>query len=152
MGELLTGTAGWVILGLLLLGLELFLPGVYLLFFGAGALLVGLAAFLFPALSWQGELLGFVVVSTGAALLGHRWYGQRSVSSGAAGLNRRTERLIGRTATLSEAIVNGRGRVSLDDGWWSVDGPDLPAGTRVEITGAAASVLQVRPAGGGAES
>ncbi|MGQ4274659.1 NfeD family protein [Terrihabitans sp. B22-R8] len=145
MMEFLT-TYGWWILGLLLLGLELVLPGVYLLFFGIGALVIGINSLLFPALGWQGEVLGFIVVSTVAALLGQRWYGQRSDSAGADLLNKRTDRLIGRTATLSEAIVNGRGRVSIEDGWWSVAGPDLPAGTQVEIVGAKASVLDVRAA------
>jgi inner membrane protein len=135
---------GWWILGLTLLGLELLLPGVYLLFFGIGALVAGLAAFLLPGLGWQGEVLVFVAISFLAALLGHRHYGQRSESAGAAQLNNRTDRLLGRTATLSEAIIDGRGRVSLEDSWWSVAGPDLPAGTRVEITGATGSVLQVR--------
>jgi membrane protein implicated in regulation of membrane protease activity len=137
---------GWWILGLLLLGLELLLPGVYFLFFGIGALLIGTNAFLFPSLGWQSELLGFIVVSVLAALVGHRWYGQRSESSGAGQINKRTDRLIGRTATLSEAIVNGRGRVSIEDGWWSVAGPDLPAGAQVEIVGAHGSVLDVRSA------
>jgi inner membrane protein len=136
---------GWWVLGLVLLGLELLAPGVYLLFFGIGALVIGVNAFLFPALGWQSELIGFIVISIVAALLGHRWYGQRSENAGADGLNRRTDRLIGRTATLSEAIVNGRGRVSIEDGWWSVAGPDLPVGAQVEIIGAQASVLEVRP-------
>jgi inner membrane protein len=145
MTEFLT-SYGWWILGLLLLGLELVLPGVYFLFFGAGALLVGTAAFLLPALGWQSELLGFIAVSFLAALLGHRWYGQRSERAGASQINKRTDRLIGRTATISEAIVNGRGRVRIEDGWWSVAGPDLPVGEQVRIVGARGSVLDVQPA------
>ncbi|MFD2236217.1 NfeD family protein [Aureimonas populi] len=139
-------TYGWWILGLVLLALELAAPGVYLLFFGIAALVVGTNAFLFPGLGWQSEVIGFAVVSLVAVLLGHKWYGQRGTRTDGTDLNHRTRRLIGRTATLSEAIEGGRGRVSIEDGWWTVEGPDLPRGARVVIKGADGSVLTVRPA------
>ncbi|WP_185983416.1 NfeD family protein [Aureimonas mangrovi] len=138
-------TYGWWILGLLLLGAEVLAPGVYLLFFGIGALVVAANSLFFPDLGWQGQSIGFAVVSIVAALLGHRWYGQRGDTTSAQGLNRRTERLVGRTATLTQAIHNGQGRVSVEDSWWTVEGPDLPAGETVEIVGAKGSVLLVRP-------
>jgi inner membrane protein len=139
-------TYGWWILGLALLGLEVVLPGVYLLFFGIAALVVGANDVLFPGLSWQSETIGFVVVSVVAVLLGHRWYGQKHVAGDGQGLNRRADRLVGRRATLSEAIENGQGRVKIEDGWWRVEGPDLPAGAPVVIEAAEGSLLRVRPA------
>ncbi|WP_279480899.1 NfeD family protein [Aureimonas sp. SK2] len=145
MGDLV-GTYGWWILGALLLAGELALPGVYLLFFGIGALVVGANALLVPDLSWQSQLLGFAVVSGVATLLGHRWYGQRAKPGSGEPLNDRTARLVGRSAVVSEAIRNGRGRVALDDGWWSAEGPDLPVGVAVVVEGANGSVLRVRPA------
>ena len=60
-------------------------------------------------------------------------------------LNRRTRRLIGREAVLTQAIVNGRGRIAIEDSWWSVEGPDLPEASRVRIIGAKGSVLAVEP-------
>jgi len=75
-------------------------------------------------------------------LIGYRWYGSRP-SSDITPLNTRTDRLIGRRAVLSEAIVNGRGRVQLDDGWWSVEGPDMPAGAPVIILSADGALLRV---------
>ncbi|WP_244492636.1 NfeD family protein [Aureimonas sp. AU22] len=143
MGELV-GTYGWWILGVLLLLGELALPGVYLLFFGIGALVVGANAWVLPGLSWQSQLIGFAVVSGVATLLGHRWYGQRAKTSSGEPLNDRTARLIGRHALVSEAIRNGRGRVAIEDGWWSAEGPDLPVGASVVIEAAKGSVLQVR--------
>ncbi|WP_182085335.1 NfeD family protein [Aureimonas sp. ME7] len=143
MGELVS-TYGWWILGVTLLLCEALLPGVYLLFFGIGALVVGANAFFLPDLSWQSQFLGFAVVSGVATLLGHRWYGQRARLGDGAPLNERTRRLVGRTASVSEAIRNGRGRIAVDDGWWSVEGPDLPVGASVVIEGADGSVLRVR--------
>ena len=142
--EGLVGTYGWWILGALLLLGELALPGVYLLFFGIGALVVGANALLVPDLSWQSQLVGFAVVSGIALMLGHRWYGQRGKPASGEPLNDRTARLIGRTALVSEAIRDGRGRVAIEDGWWSAEGPDLPVGAPVVVEAAKGSVLVVR--------
>lgn len=150
MGSFLS-TYGWWAFGLALLALEALVPGVYLLFFGIAALVVGANAFFFPELSWQIQVVGFVVVSIVAVLLGNKWYGQRGESSASPDLNRRTQRLIGRTATLSDAIVGGRGRVSIEDSWWTVEGPDYPAGTQVVVDGADGSILKVRPLDAGAK-
>ena len=45
---------------------------------------------------------------------------------------------------LTEAIVNGRGRLSIDDTVWRIEGPDLPAGTRVTVSAAEGSRLKVK--------
>jgi membrane protein implicated in regulation of membrane protease activity len=47
--------------------------------------------------------------------------------------------------TLSEAIVNGTGKIHVDDTMWKVDGADLPEGTQVRVTGVAGTVLTVEP-------
>jgi len=52
----------WLIIGVMLLFLELALPGFILFFFGVGALITALATWLFPiAVSWQLAL--FIVAS-----------------------------------------------------------------------------------------
>ncbi|TIU25428.1 MAG: NfeD family protein, partial [Mesorhizobium sp.] len=58
-------------------------------------------------------------------------------------LNRRGAQMVGRTATLSEPIQNGRGRIRLGDTLWRVSGPDLPAGTQVRVTAAADTDLEL---------
>jgi len=40
-------------------------------------------------------------------------------------------------------IVDGRGRLKVDDTMWLVEGPDLPAGTRVQVTGVDNTLLRV---------
>jgi inner membrane protein len=47
--------------------------------------------------------------------------------------------------TLEGAIVDGRGRLKVDDTVWLVSGPDLPAGTHVRVIGAESTVLQIEP-------
>lgn len=138
---------GWWILGLLLLVLEVVLPGVYLLFFGIAALVVGMNVLLIGGawFGWQQQVVAFVVLSAVAVFLGRKWYGAKAETAASGMLNKPTQRLIGREAVLSEDLVGGRGRVGLEDSWWSVEGPDLPKGTRVRVVGAEGSVLRVEP-------
>ena len=58
-------------------------------------------------------------------------------------LNKRGDQLVGRVLPLHEAIVNGQGRVKFGDALWTVEGPDLPAGTSVRVVGASSMTLRV---------
>jgi membrane protein implicated in regulation of membrane protease activity len=53
---------------------------------------------------------------------------------------------VGQRLVLVEPITNGRGKARVGDGAWMVAGPDLPAGTEVEVVSVSGSLLQVRPA------
>ncbi|WP_363129996.1 NfeD family protein [Sphingomonas sp.] len=77
--------------------------------------------------------------------IGRRWYHRSPSTAAPSGLNERTAKLIGRTVEVSEPIVAGEGRVRVGDGAWTAKGPDMPAGARVRITGAAGNVLLVEP-------
>ncbi|WP_117191861.1 NfeD family protein [Rhizobium terrae] len=139
----------WWILGIVLLVAELAVPGVFLIWIGMAAIVIGaLSLLLWDAglWVWQVQLLLFAVLSLAFALAGRRFYAGRGQSSDEPLLNRRSESLVGRTATLHEPITDGRGRIRLDDTWWTVMGPDLPAGTRVRVVAASGRDLTVEPA------
>ena len=53
--------------------------------------------------------------------------------------------MIGRRVLVAQAIVNGRGKVSVGDGEWLAEGPDLPIGSEVEVVSIRGTTLQVRP-------
>lgn len=83
----------WLSLGLLLIVLELLIPGVYLLWIGLGALLVALPTFLFDQLPLAITLL-CLVLSVGAAV----WIGlelQRRAQKGPAQVNLGLDAYIG---------------------------------------------------------
>lgn len=127
------GPWSWLLFGLLLAGIEVVVPGTFFIWFGAAALAVGLLT-LVITLSWQVELLLFVALSAVAVLVGRRFYG-RDAKEGDEFANDRLGRQVGRLAVVDKAISGGSGHIRLDDTVWRADGPDLPAGARVRITG-----------------
>ncbi|MBZ8132737.1 NfeD family protein [Afifella sp. IM 167] len=146
--EIIDSLGGWTwwVLGLVLLGVEVLAPGFFFLWFGVAAIVIGISAVLVDW-PWQLQILGFGILSVVAAILGRRFYGMKDAPSDDPALNLRAERLRGRTFTLSEPIVEGAGRVNIDDSVWRVNGPDAPAGTRIRIVGADGTTLLVEPAG-----
>ncbi|MFC7053864.1 NfeD family protein [Hansschlegelia quercus] len=133
----------WFVFGLVLLGVELVAPGTVLLWLGIAAIIVGLVALLFDP-GWQVEVVGFAVLALAAAVL---WWRigrpDNAATSDRPMLNRRAERHIGRVFVLDAPIVNGEGRLRVDDTVWRMTGPDLMAGARVRVVAADGSTLQV---------
>lgn len=58
-------------------------------------------------------------------------------------LNARGAALVGRELIVAQAIEGGRGKVRVADTLWSVEGSDVPAGTRVRVIGVSGTVLRV---------
>lgn len=142
------GAWSWMIAGLVLLVLEIVAPGFFFLWPGISALVVGAISLVVwgygaDLWTWQVQLLAFLVLSVGSAYLGRSWLLRNRSESDEPLLNARTRQLVGRTATLEKPIVDGHGSVRIGDTYWRVEGPDLPAGSRVRISGATADSLQV---------
>jgi membrane protein implicated in regulation of membrane protease activity len=133
----------WLGLGTVLLILEVFGAGGYLLWIGVAAAGVGILTYILPSLYWEIQFLSFAVLSVLTAL--YWWRRQRSVQrkSDQPGLNMRGSELIGHTFVVQESIVNGRGKIKVGDGVWMVVGPDTPAGDRVRVTAQDGTILHV---------
>jgi membrane protein implicated in regulation of membrane protease activity len=130
----------------ILLCLEIFAPGVFLLWIGIAALIVGSASLLLwdaAFWTWQVQVLIFLVLSLASAYVGKKLVRDREQASDQPLLNNRGAQMIGRTATLAEPIREGRGRIKLGDTTWRVSGPDLPAGAQVRVIGAADTDLEL---------
>lgn len=142
------GPWSWWILGLVFLGLEILIPGVFLLWIGLAAIVVGAVSIPLWGSAfwgWQLQFLVFAMLAVASAVLGRRLSGSNAESDQPM-LNRRVEGLVGRTATLEEPLSDGKGRIRLDDTTWIVQGPDLPAGTKVRIIAAQSGGLTVERA------
>ena len=137
------GGWSWIVVGLILLALELIMPGGVLVWLGAAAVVTGIVALMQIApFAMQWVLFGVLSL---AGVVGWLTYmrGRKETESDRPLLNRRAAQLVGRHAELTEAIVDGFGRARLGDSTWRVSGPDLPRGARVRVTGYDGTVLTV---------
>lgn len=146
--SLLTAYHLWWLLALLLIGLEVALPGYFLLWIGIGAGATGVAAWLLPGMSLLAQAIVFAVLAFLACAV-YAWVIRPRLKQGDVAserLNRRGAQMVGQRYVLIEPIVNGRGKARVGDGEWLVNGPDLPLGATVEVVGVDGNTLQVRPA------
>ncbi len=133
----------WFILGGVLMVLEMVVPAFVFLFIGAAAVITGLMVFFFPGIGWEQQILVFAVLAIVAAIAGRMWVRKRPIKSDQPALNRRGRQYVGRVFTLEEPIVNGVGKINVDDTTWKVGGEDLSTGTRVKVSGVDGVILLV---------
>lgn len=142
------GPWAWWVLGIVLLILEVLMPGVFLVWIGVAAIITGALSLLLWEVGWwiwQVQWLVFAALSIAAVLVGRRLVLSNAKRTDEPFLNQRAQSLVGRTATLEQPILEGRGRIRLDDTMWSVQGPDLPAGTRVRVVASSGRDLTIEP-------
>jgi membrane protein implicated in regulation of membrane protease activity len=140
------GPWSWWVLGFLLLVAEIAVPGIFFMWVGIAAIAIGAVSLLhWDSLwwTWQLQFVAFAVLAVLAALIGRQIMAAQDRSTDEPHLNKRGASLVGRTAVLDQPIREGRGRIRLDDTWWIVNGPDLPAGTRVRVTESVGRELNV---------
>lgn len=133
----------WWVLALVLVILEVFSPGVFFLWMGIAAGMVGLALLLWPEMNWLAQMLLFSVTSILSILAWRQFQRLHPVKTDQPTLNRRGEQYVGRTFTLEHPIVNGQGKIRVDDTTWKIHGEDCDAGGKVMVTGVEGTVLVV---------
>jgi membrane protein implicated in regulation of membrane protease activity len=136
----------WWVLGLILLVAEMLLPtGFFLIWVGAAAILVGVLAWVIPGMTWEVEMVLFGVLSV-ASFLAWRRFRPVNLDSDQPALNRRGHSYVGRTFTLTAPIVNGIGKLHVDDSQWRISGADADAGTQVKVVAVDGATLKVERA------
>ena len=136
----------WLSLGAVLVAVEVLAPGIYFLWLGIAALLVGGVSWVWPELHWQYQVLLFALFCIADVVLSRRWMRSHPDLTDQPHLNRRGEQYVGRMLTLDRPIVDGVGRIRLGDTMWRVTGPDLAAGARIRVVGVDGSTLRVEAA------
>lgn len=110
---------------------------------GLAAAIVGLILWMVPAMSWEIQLLIFGI-GVFASFFLWRFYTKKIFGSFKPNtLNQRGRQYIGRHFTLEEPIVNGLGRIRVDDTIWRVEGDDLPVGAKVKVVDVDGIILKV---------
>jgi len=136
----------WWIAAAVLAAIETFMPGAVAIWFAAAAVVVGGLLLVVPV-PWQLQLVIFGVLGCALLYLWRRLRPQDDEASDQPMLNQRGMQYVGQSLTLVEALRDGTGKVSVGDTVWLVQGPDLPAGSRVRVTGVKGAQLIVEAAG-----
>ncbi len=134
----------WYLAGVVLLILEIVMPGMWVMWIGMGALVAGLASHIAGGLPIPVQWIIFAVVSIISMFLGRRWFKARTENSKHT-LNNRMAGNIGRTVRLEEPIEHGRGKIRIDDTIWTVTGPPCQAGSMVRVVGVENGYFKVEP-------
>ena len=105
----------WIIIGAILVGLEIVVPGVFLLWIGLGAVMVGLSVLLAPDLPLAWQLLVFALAMLGSTGIGFAIQRKSRISTSGVTLNRELDAMIGRHAQAIDDFIGGQGRIRLGD-------------------------------------
>ncbi len=134
----------WILAGLLLLGAEVLLPGVFLLWIGLAAVGTGLMLLVLTPPFWV-TVTVFIVLLAGCITLALRL---RRAEHPRPRVNTPDAGLVGRFGILTEGSLAGP-RVRIGDSDWAArlprDVAESPAGTRVRVEGVDGTTLIVRP-------
>jgi inner membrane protein len=121
----------WLVGGLALCAAETLVPGAFLIWIGAAAVVVGAIEYIYP-LELTPSLLAFVVLVAIFVFIGRRVYGSLDAGAPPLPLNR-AQALIGKEFYLEDAMERGFGRIRVGDSLWRVAGEDLPKGAKVRV-------------------
>ena len=136
----------WAAFALLLFAAEALAPGAFMLWLGFAAAAVFVGVLLVPGIPVLAQAAAFVVLGFVSIQVYLKWFRSRERQSDQPALNRRTAALVGRVVVLERAIERGRGRVQIADAFWTVEGPDMPAGTQVRVVAVDGMSLKVQSA------
>src|SRR3954465_11207072 len=99
------GPWSWIVAGVLLFGLELAVPGAFMMWLGIAAVLVGVISFAIDW-AWQWKCIAFAVFRAPSVPAARRFALKVEPETESSLLNRRTEALIGRGITLEKPILD----------------------------------------------
>ncbi len=136
----------WLILAVVMIILEILIPGAYFLWMGVSAIFVGALMYVFPEMVFLVQILIFAVLSVISVMMYRSYRKKNPVITDEPALNRRAEQYVGQSFTLKEPIVNGEGKIKVDDSTWKITGTDIDAGETVRVIAVEGSTLIVEGA------
>ena len=131
----------WLVLGLSLIILELFLWTVFLLWIGASAITVSIFFYLMPETAWPIQLLIFVALSLASTFLAKRYYPVKTVDDE---LHEKAKTYIGKECKVS-SIDDVAIKVKIGNSLWFAKGTELSVGQTVKIIDVESSTFIVEP-------
>lgn len=126
----------WFLVGLILLLLEIIIPGFVIIFFGAGAWVTALFSLLFhPGINIQ--IIIFTVSSVVLLLIFRRYLRKQFFGGEKEGFDKLADEFLGKTAVVENDIRKGfPGKISFKGTTWpAISDETVPKGEVVEIIG-----------------
>lgn len=125
----------WLLCGVIGVGLELILPGFIIIFFGCGAILTGIADWIFPSLPIEAQLVIFLVCSIVLLLLFRKMLKNKFFSKSKESEDELADEYIGKLAIAITDFQNGRGEVEFKGSKWdALSNEEIQKGDSVIIT------------------
>lgn len=137
-------TWGWIILGAIIAGLEILVPGMFLMWIGFGAVATGIVLARYPDLPVAWQMLVFAAAMLASLSIGF-WIQRRSGRTmGARYLNRELQAMIGHTYVAITPFTIGHGRIKVQDSSFAaVSDETIAAGEMVEVVAIADGMPKV---------
>lgn len=137
----------WLVIGLILVGAELLVPAFYLIWFGLGALILGVVMLVVP-LSMTAQLFGWTLASTAMVLFWFRYLKPRTMTQ--AG---QADAIVGEIGLLTRAVAPyERGEVRFQkplagaEVWPCIADEAIAAGTRVRVSSVEGNIFKITKA------
>ena len=137
----------WIVLGIVLMLLELAVPAFFLIWFGLGALLVGLLVLGFPTISLAYQIVGWTLCSVLFIWLWFKVF-KPNIFKTRAGMAKGS--LIGEVGLVTQSIrPYEKGQIRLqkpilgEDVWTSVADEEIKIGERVRVLDVEGNTLKV---------
>lgn len=142
-----SAVTNWAILGLILSILELFVPGIYLIWFGFAAFVVSLLVNLF-GIAFTAQMIWFAIFSVIFAVLGLYTYKYLLKKTKApkeySNLNNSAEQFVGNLVTVSEDIEDNMTKVKIGDTYWlATSTKPLKKGDQVKVVGVKENLILI---------
>ncbi len=133
----------WLLLALILGGLEILTLSFFLLWPALAALIVAVITFFFPSLAPAWQIVLFAVLTVLLLIPGRRWVKKSHLTRNENIVNERGAQMIGKLGTISSG-ADGIYRVKMGDGEWSARGPKtLKRGEQIRVTAVDGITLKV---------
>jgi membrane protein implicated in regulation of membrane protease activity len=134
----------WLILAMVLFGLEMLGAGGFLLGAGAAAILLALVTGFAPSLEWSYQLLLYGLLAITLTV----WYWYRfsrfNVQTDEPQLNNRAAQMVGEVIDLPDGLAHGRGRVQVGDTFWQLRADvTIVSGRQVKVVATQGMILLV---------
>ena len=131
----------WLIFAAVLAGIELTSMSMYLIGPAIAAGIVAILKFMMPELGFAVSLTIFAALTVMLTFAARSLIKRIPEGSDKPALNQRGRQYIGREFTLKDPVVDGKGRIKIEDGGWIIRGANAEAGKKIKITGVEGTAL-----------